>query len=309
MSNPVCNLLDIKYPILQGAMSRISKADLVGAVSRSGGLGVLTSIGMSSEELKSEIAKVRALTTKPFGVNLILQDENIQNVVDIVIKENVPVVTTGAGNPERYMKDLKEAGVIVIPVIANTYHAQKMEKIGADMLIAEGSEAGGHIGSLNTFTLVPQVVESVSIPVIGAGGVFDSASVNAMLALGAKGVQAGTIFLASKEAAIGNNYKQKLIDASGVSTIVTGLKLGHPVRSLTNNYLKKYSELEFSGASNEELEKMIVGSNLRGVEDDDMVTGTALAGQVASRIKSIKTVDQIIQEIFIENDGGLEECF
>ena len=298
----VTDLLNIEYPVIQGAMSRISTAPLVSAVSEAGGLGVLTSVGFEDEDLRKEIQAIKNTTDKPFAVNLMLQQPNIKAIVDTLINEGVKVVTTGAGTPKPYMDQLKSNDVTVISVVASVYHAKKMEDLGVDILVAEGNEAGGHIGTTNTFSLIPQIVDAVSIPVVGAGGVYDNRSVKAMEALGASGIQAGTIFLATTEAPIGDNYKQALIDASDTSTVVTGYKLGHPVRGLANELTTKYSELEYSSARAEELEKLTVGSNPRAIYVDDMENSSVLAGQVSGQITEITSVENVIKRLFSESE-------
>lgn len=294
----VAELLGIEYPIIQGAMAHISTHKIAGAVSEAGGLGILGSGGWSAEQLREEIKATREMTSKPFGVNLMLQMPNIAELIDVVIEENVPVVTTGAGSPAPYIPRLKEANIKVLPVIASVRHATKMEAAGADAVIAEGQEAGGHIGQTSTMALLPQVVDSVSIPVLGAGGVGDGRSVAAMYALGAQGIQAGTIFLMTDECPIPDSFKEKIKQANDTDTIVTGRKLKDPVRSLKNSMLLKYAELENANAPKEELEKLTLGSLARAVYDGDMETGSAMSGEIAGMLTKVVPVRELIINLF-----------
>lgn len=296
----VAEMLGIKYPIIGGAMARISTHKIVAAVSEAGGLGILGAGGWTGNQLREEIAKTRELTNKPFGVNLMLQMPNIDEIVDIVIEQGIKVVTTGAGSPERYIPRLKEVNTTIIPVIATVRHAKKMAGLGVDAIVAEGQEAGGHIGSSSTMALLPQVVDAVDIPVLGAGGLGDGRSLVAMYALGAQGVQAGTIFLTAEECAIPDNYKQKVIEANDTATIVTGRKAKDPVRSLRNPMLERYAKLEAENAPIEELQKLTVGSLSRAIYDGDMETGSAMAGEIAGLITSIRPAKEIIESIFKE---------
>ncbi|MFD0965900.1 nitronate monooxygenase [Seminibacterium arietis] len=294
----ITTLLGIKYPIIQGAMARIATHKIAGAVSAAGGLGILGSGGWSADQLREEIRLTREITDKPFGVNLMLQMPNIDELVDVIIEEKVKIVTTGAGSPAKYMVRFKEHGVIVIPVIAAVKHAIKMEQLGADAVVAEGQEAGGHIGQTSSMSLIPQIVDSVKIPVIAAGGVGDSRSIVAMYALGAQGVQAGTIFLSADECPIPDSYKQRVINATDTDTIVTGRKSGHPVRSLRNAMLEKYLSLENNNAPQEELDKLTQGSLVKAVYYGDMENGSPMAGEIAGMIKSLRPAKQIIEELF-----------
>lgn len=293
-------MLGIEYPIFQGAMARIATHKIAGAVSEAGGLGIIGGGGMSGDELREEIRLTREITSKPFGVNIMLQMENCDELVDVVIEQKVAVVTTGAGSPARYIPALKAANIKVIPVIASVRHALKMEELGVDAVVAEGQEAGGHIGQSSSMSLLPQVVDAVNIPVLGAGGIGDGRSVAAMYALGAQGIQVGTLFLSAEECPIPDSYKEKLIQSNDTATIVTGRKAKDPVRSLANSMLVKFAELEEANAPHAELEKLTVGSLSRAVYDGDMETGSAMAGEIAGMIKNVRPAKEIITSLFEE---------
>jgi len=295
----ICELLNIKYPIIQGGMANIATHQLAAAVSNAGGLGLIAAGGNNGEWVREEIRKCKKLTDKPFGVNIMLMNPQAPNIAQVIIEENVKIVTTGAGNPSPYMEAWKKAGIIVIPVIASVALAKRVERSGADAVIAEGTEAGGHIGDMTTMALVPQVVDSVSIPVIAAGGIADKRQVLAAFSLGAKGIQVGTIILASEECPIHINYKNKVVEAKDTETIVTGRSTGAPVRVLKNRMAKEYIRLTESGAKLEELEKLTLGSLRRAVLDGDVDTGSFMAGQVSGLIKEIKPIKQIIEDLFL----------
>ena len=299
----ICQLLGIEYPIFQGAMARIATHKIAGPASEAGGLGIIGGGGMSGDDLLEEIRLVREFTDKPFGVNLMLQMPNCDELVDVIIEEKVPVVTTGAGSPARYIPALKAAGVKIIPVVASVRHAVKMESLGVDAVVAEGQEAGGHIGSTSTMALLPQVVDAVKIPVLGAGGVGDGRSVAAMYALGAQGIQVGTLFLMAEECPIPASYQQRIMDANDTDTIVTGRKAKDPVRSLSNTMLRKFAELEEANAPHEELEKLTVGSLSRAVYDGDMETGSAMAGEIAGLLKEVLPAKVLIERLFSEAEA------
>ncbi|MRI86198.1 enoyl-[acyl-carrier-protein] reductase FabK [Aerococcaceae bacterium WS4759] len=299
----ICQLLGIEYPIFQGAMARIATHKIAGPVSEAGGLGIIGGGGMSRDDLREEIRLVREFTDKPFGVNLMLQMPNCDELVDVIIEEKVPVVTTGAGSPARYIPALKAAGVKIIPVVASVRHAVKMESLGVDAVVAEGQEAGGHIGSTSTMALLPQVVDAVKIPVLGAGGVGDGRSVAAMYALGAQGIQVGTLFLMAEECSIPASYQQRIMDANDTDTIVTGREAKDPVRSLSNTMLRKFAELEEANAPHEELEKLTVGSLSRAVYDGDMETGSAMAGEIAGLLKEVLPAKVLIERLFSEAEA------
>lgn len=296
----ICELLGIEYPIFQGAMARIATHKIAGAVSEAGGLGILGSGGWSADQLREEIRLTREITKKPFAVNLMLQMPNCDELAQVILDEKVKVVTTGAGSPKKYIPAFKEAGIKVIPVIASVRHAIKMQAAGVDAVVAEGQEAGGHIGQTSTMSLLPQIVDAVDIPVLGAGGVGDGRSLAAIYALGAQGIQVGTLFLSAEECPIPDSYKERLINAIDTDTIVTGRKAKDPVRSLKNPMLLKFAELEEANAPHEELEKLTLGSLSRAVYDGDMETGSAMAGEIAGMIKNIRPVKQIIEELFNE---------
>lgn len=303
----ITELLGIKYPILQGGMQHVSRSPLVIAVSNAGGLGLLTAGALDAEGLRNEIQTVRENTDKPFGVNLTLIQENIDEIVDVVIEEKVPIVTTGAGSPKKYFSRLKNAGIKVIPVIASVRHAVKMQELGVDAVIAEGQEAGGHIGSLSTMPLIRQVVEAVDLPVVAAGGIGDGRGLVAALALGAEAVQMGTVFLATEECPIPDAFKFQVIKAMDTSTIVTGRKGGHPVRSIRNDMLTHYLELELQNTPEEELEKLTVGSLYRAVVEGDVKSGTMMAGEIAGLVKEIRPAKEIIDEIVRDANTRLKE--
>jgi enoyl-[acyl-carrier protein] reductase II len=293
------DLLNIKYPIIQGGMANIANHQLASAVSNAGGLGLVGCGGWEPDRVREEIRKTKALTDKPFGVNIMLMSPYAEEISDIVIEEKVPVVTTGAGNPGKYLKKWKEAGIIVIPVVPSVAFAVRLERGGVDAIIVEGTEAGGHIGEISTMVLVPQVVDAVNIPVIAAGGVADHRGLDAVYALGARGVQLGTVLLASHECPIHENYKLKVIKAKDTSTVVTGRQTHAPVRVLKNQMAKEYLDLtRYGTASLEELEKLTLGSLRRAVFDGDLDRGSFMAGQSAGLVKEIRYVKDILKDIF-----------
>ncbi|WP_373424030.1 nitronate monooxygenase [Haploplasma modicum] len=298
MMKNICELLDIKYPIIQGAMANISKAELVAAVSSAGGLGVIGSSNNNKEWVRNEIRKVKELTDKPFGVNILLLSPHANDIAELVIEEKVKCVTTGAGNPGPYIEKWKEAGIIVIPVVPSVALAKRMEKAGADAVIAEGMEAGGHIGRMTTFALVPQVSDALSIPVIAAGGIADRKGALAAFALGAKGIQAGTVFLATKECPIHENYKNIVVNAKDTDTVITGSDQA-PVRVIKNQMAVEYIRLNKEGASFEELEKLTLGSLSKAIYDGNLNEGSFMAGQISGLVREIKTVKEVIDEFVI----------
>lgn len=299
-NNKICKLLGIKYPIFQGAMAWIANGNLAGHVSRDGGLGIIAGGGMPVEILRQEIRKVKEITSNPFGVNLMLMMEDVEKQIDVCIEEKVPVVTTGAGNPGPYMEKLKNAGIKVIPVVASVALAKRMEKIGADAVIAEGMEGGGHVGTITTMSLLPQVAEAVSIPVIGAGGIASGKQFLAALSLGAEGVQVGTKFLVAKECTIHENYKKAILKAKDRSTVSTGNYTGHPVRVIENKFAKQILEMEKVGAPKEEIEKMGVGKLRLAVVDGDTDNGSVMAGQVAAMVNTPMTTKEILESFMRE---------
>lgn len=297
MKTKITQLLDIQYPILQGGMAWVAEHNLVSAVSNAGGLGIIAAGNASYEVVKEEIRKTKELTDKSFGVNIMLLSPHAEDIARLVVEENVSVVTTGAGNPGPYIKQWKEAGIKVIPVVASVALAKIMERAGADAVIAEGCEAGGHIGELTTITLVPQVVDAVSIPVIAAGGICDGRGFAAVYMLGAQGVQMGTGFLTTRECVIHDNYKQCILKAKDIDTVVTGRSTGHPVRSLRNKMTREYLKMEKEGAGFEQLELLTLGTLRRAVLEGDTKTGTMMAGQCAGLMKKEKTCQELILDI------------
>lgn len=306
-ANRICRLLDIRYPIFLGGMAHVSRAPLVAAVSDAGGLGIIGSGGMSAEILAEQIALVREKTNQPFGVNLMLMDPNIDEQVAVVVRERVPVVTTGAGNPAKYLDQLRSADIKVFPVVPVTALARRMERAGVDGIIAEGTESGGHVGEVTTMVLVPQVVDAVSVPVVAAGGIADGRGLAAALALGAEGVQSGTVFLASAEAPVHDNYKQAILNANDRSTLVTGRDIGAPVRAIANKMTKEFARYEKEGRPLEEFEHLAVGGLCRAVYEGDVDTGSLMAGQISGLIREIKPVQTIIQDMVRTAAGLLQE--
>ncbi len=300
MKTEITELLGIQYPIIQGGMAWVGTWELASAVSEAGGLGIIGSGGAPAEWVKDQIQQVKKHTDKPFGVNLMLMNPDADKIAQIIAEEHVEVVTTGAGNPEKYMKMWKEAGVKVVPVVASVALARRMERSGADAVIAEGTESGGHIGETTTMVLVPQVVDAVSIPVIAAGGIADGRGFAAAMMLGAKAVQMGTIFVASKESIVHEAYKQKVIKAKDIDTKVTGRSTGHPVRTLRNQQTKEYLCLEAAGASLEELEKLTLGGLRKAVVDGDVMHGSVMAGQIAGLVKEELSCKEIIEKVYGE---------
>lgn len=293
----ICELLNIEYPIFQGAMAWIADGTLAGHVSKAGGLGIIAGGGMPSELLREEIRVVKSITDKPFAVNLMLMMAEVEEQIDVCIEEGVPVVTTGAGNPGPYMEKLKGAGIKVIPVVPSVALAKRMERVGADAVIAEGTEAGGHIGQITTISLVPQVKEAVSIPVIAAGGIANGKQFAATLALGAEGVQVGTRFIVAHECNVHENYKESIIKAKDRSTVATGNHTGHPVRVINNKLAKEMIKMEKEGASNEALEDMGRGKLRLAVKEGDIVNGSVMAGQIASMVTKRESCQEIILDL------------
>lgn len=307
--NRVCNLLGIKYPIIQGAMAWIADGNLAGHVSKEGGLGIIAGGGMPIDILRNEIKKAKEITSNPFGVNLMLMMPNIEEQIDVCIEEGVKVVTTGAGNPGIYMEKLKGAGIKVIPVVASVALAKRMEKIGADAVVAEGMEAGGHIGEITTMALVPQIAQAVSIPVIAAGGIGGGKQFLASFALGAEGVQVGTKFLVADECNVHDNYKEAIIKAKDRSTVATGNYTGHPVRVINNKLAKEMLEMEKHGASIEELEKLGTGKLRLAAVEGDVKEGSVMSGQVASMVTKREPVKDIIEGLMKELEAERENLF
>ncbi|MEG1889556.1 MAG: enoyl-[acyl-carrier-protein] reductase FabK [Lachnospiraceae bacterium] len=302
MKTAITKLLNIEYPILQGGMAWAAESNLAAAVSKAGGLGIIGAATAPPEVVRNQIRQVKESTEKPFGVNIMLLSPNAQEVARIVIEEKVPVVTTGAGNPSQFIKEWKEAGIKVIPVVASVALAKLMERTGADAVIAEGMESGGHIGSATTMALVPQVADAVKIPVIAAGGIADGRGLCAALMLGAEAVQMGTRFVATKECICHEKYKERVVAAKDIDTVVTGQSAGHPIRSLRNQMTKEYLSKEKAGTSFQELEEMTVGSLRNAVIDGDVKNGTVMAGQIAGMIQEVLSCEQVIQTIMEQAD-------
>ena len=303
MKTRITELLGIEYPVVQGAMARIADGGLAGAVSEAGGLGIIACGGARPEWIREQVARARALTSKPIGINVMLMDPRAGEVAELVCELGVEVVTTGAGSPANYMKMWKEAGVKVVPVVASSALAARMERLGADAVVAEGTEAGGHIGELTTMALVPSVCAAVSIPVIAAGGIVDGRGMLAAFALGAEGVQCGTRFLTVEECSVHEAWKEKVLKAKDSDTIVTGRGSGHPARCLKNKFSRKVRSLEGDMAKNgDELEQMYLGSLRRAVEGD-VDNGSMMAGQIAALVRERKTAKDVIDEIVSEAEA------
>lgn len=297
MKTRITELLQIEAPVIQGGMAWVAEHGLAAAVSNAGGLGIIGAASAPPEVVREEIRKCKELTDNPFGVNVMLLNPNADEVAKIVVEEGVRVVTTGAGNPGKYMELWKSAGVRVMPVVASVAMAKLMERAGADAVVAEGMESGGHIGSTTTIALVPQVADAVEIPVIAAGGIADGRGLAAAFMLGAEGVQLGTRFVASTESIVHRNYKEKILKAKDIDSVITGASTGHPVRSLRNQMTREYLELEREHADFMELEKLTLGSLRKAVIEGDTVHGTLMAGQIAGLIHEEKTCAQIIEEL------------
>ena len=300
MKTGITELLGIEYPIIQGGMAWVAEYNLAAAVSNAGGFGIIGAASAPPEIVREQIRKCKELTDKPFGVNVMLMNPNAEEVAKIVIEEGVKAVTTGAGNPAKFIPMWKEAGVKVIPVVASVAMAVMMERAGADAIVAEGMESGWHIGHTTTMALLPQVVDAVNIPVIGAGGIADGRGFAAAIMLGAEAVQMGTAFLVAKENIVHENYRNKVIAAKDIDSVVTGTSTGHPVRGLRNHMTKEYLRLEKEGATIDELEKITLGSLRRAVIEGDAKDGTVMAGQIAGLIKKEATCKEIITSIYNE---------
>ena len=300
MKTKVTELLQIEYPIIQGGMAWVAEHHLAAAVSEAGGFGLIGAASAPPEIVREEIRKAKELTDKPFGVNIMLLNPNADEVAKIVVEEGIQAVTTGAGNPEKYMPMCKEAGVKVIPVVASVAMAKRMERYGADAVVAEGMEAGGHIGNQTTMALIPQIVDAVNIPVIAAGGIGDGRGVAASFMLGAEGVQIGTRFVVADESIVHDNYKDRIVKAKDIDSVVTGQSTGHPVRCLRNQMTKEYIKKEQEGVPFEELERMTLGSLRKAVMDGDILNGTVMAGQIAGLVSKRQSCKEILQEIMTE---------
>ncbi len=300
MKTRITELLGIEYPVIQGGMAWVAEYHLAAAVSNAGGLGLIGAGGAPAEFVREQIRKTKELTDKPFGVNIMLMNPEADAIARVIVDEGVKVVTTGAGNPGKYMEMWKKAGVKVIPVVASVAMAKMMERAGADAIVAEGTESGGHIGSITTMALVPQVVDAVNIPVIAAGGIADGRGFAAAMMLGAEAVQMGTIFVVAKECIVHSNYKDKVIAAKDIDSEVTGRSNGHPVRSIRNKMTREYLKMEQEGATFEELERLTLGSLRNAVIEGDVVNGTIMAGQIAGLVKEEKSCEDIIKDIMTQ---------
>lgn len=308
MQTEITKLLGIEYPIIQGGMAWVAEHHLAAAVSEAGGLGLIGGANAPAEVVRNEIREARKLTSKPFGVNVMLMSPHAEDIAKVVVEEGIKVVTTGAGSPEKYMKMWKEAGIVVIPVVASVALARRMERTGADAVVAEGTESGGHIGEATTMTLVPQVVDAVNIPVIAAGGIADGRGLAASFMLGAKAVQMGTRFVVADESIVNEAYKDRIIAAKDIDSAVTGRSHGHPVRSLRNAMTREYSKLEAEGKSFEELEYLTLGTLRKAVMEGDIVHGTVMAGQIAGLVSKKQSAKEIIDEIMSEATNLLKNA-
>ena len=306
MKTEITELLNIEYPIIQGGMAWVADYHLAAAVSNAGGLGLIGSGGAPASWVKDQIREVKKLTDKPFGVNIMLMNPEADEIAKVIVEEKVPVVTTGARNPAKYIKDWKEAGVKVIPVVASCALAKMMERCGADAVVAEGTEAGGHIGEITTMSLVPQVVDAVNIPVIAAGGIADGRGFAAALMLGAKAVQMGTHFVATKECNVHENYKEKIIKAKDIDSKVTGRSTGHPVRVLRNQMSNEYIKKEQEGATLEELELLTLGGLRKAVVEGNVKEGSLMAGQIAGLVKKQYTCKELIEKVVTQGQQVIE---
>lgn len=304
MRQEVTELLGIRYPIIQGGMAWVAEHQLAAAVSNAGGLGLIGAASAPPEVVREEIRKAKELTDKPFGVNVMLLNPNAEEVAKVVVEEGIKVVTTGAGNPAKFMPMWKEAGVKVIPVVASVAMAKLMERGGADAIVAEGMESGGHIGSATTMTLVPQIADAVKIPVIAAGGIADGRGYAAAMMLGASAVQMGTRFIVAKESIVHENYKERVVKAKDIDSEVTGMSTGHPIRVLRNKMTREYLKMEKAGASFEELEMLTLGALRKAVVEGDVVQGSVMAGQIAGLVSKEETCEEIIRDV-VENGERL----
>lgn len=303
MQTEVTRLLGIEVPVIQGGMAWVAEYHLAAAVSNAGGLGLIGAASAPADWVRDQIRKAKELTKRPFGVNIMLMSPYADEVAQVVAEEGVKVVTTGAGNPEKYMKLWKKSGIKVIPVVASAALAKRMERCGADAVVAEGCEAGGHIGENTTMCLVPQIVDAVKIPVIAAGGIADGRGMAAAFMLGAKGVQMGTHFIVTDECQVHEAYKERILKAKDIDSRVTGRSTGHPVRALRNDMTKKYLELEKKGASFEELEQLTLGGLRKAVVDGDVKDGSVMAGQIAGLVKERMSCKELLDRLVAETDA------
>ena len=306
MQTELTRLLGIKYPIFQGGMAWVAEYHLAAAVSEAGGLGIIGAANAPAEWVREQIRETKKRTANPFGVNVMLMSPHAEAVAEVIAQEGVAAVTTGAGNPEKYMDMWKEKGIKVIPVVASVAMAKRMQRCGADAVVAEGCESGGHIGESTTMALVPQVADEVSVPVVAAGGIADGRGIAAALMLGAKGVQIGTRFVVTEECQVHQNYKDRIVKARDIDTRVTGRSTGHPVRTLRNEMTKKYQEMESAGASLEELEYLTLGALRKAVQEGDIKHGSVMSGQIAGLVKEEISCRQLIDSLVKETDALLK---
>ena len=305
----VCDRIGIEYPIFQGGMAWVSEHVLAAAVSNAGGLGIISAMNAPGEYLRKEIRACREMTDRPFGVNVMLMSPHAPEVAKVILEEKVPVVTTGAGLPGVYMKEWVPAGIKVVPVVPSVAIAKRVAREGATAVIAEGCESGGHVGELTTMALVPQVVDAVDVPVLAAGGIADGRGIAASFMLGARGVQVGTRFLCATECQVHPNYKKKILAARDIDTVVTGKRLGHPVRCLKNPFARSFGQMEYdSTITNEEIEKFGAGSLRKAAVEGDMENGSIMAGQIAALVKEEQPAAQIIREMFAQAEQLLAEA-
>lgn len=300
MKTRVTELLGVKYPIIQGGMAWVAEHHLAAAVSEAGGFGLIGAASAPADIVREEIRKAKELTNNPFGVNIMLLNPNAEDIANLVVEENIPAITTGAGTPEKFMAMWKDAGIKVIPVVASVAMAKRVERCGADAVVVEGMEAGGHIGSQTTMTLVPQIADAVNIPVIAAGGIGDGRGFAAAWMLGAEAVQMGTRFVVADESIVHENYKERIIKAKDIDSVVTGQSTGHPIRILRNQMSKEYLQKEKEGASFEELEYMTLGALRKAVIEGDVTRGSVMAGQIAGLIDRKQSCREIIEEVMNE---------
>jgi len=303
MRTAICDLFGIEHPVIQGGMAWLGTAELVSAVSNGGGLGIIGAGNAPSSWVREQIRAARERTDKPFGVNIMLMSPFVEEVIEVILEEGVPIVTTGGGNPGVYISRLKQAGIKVMPVVSSVALAKRLERSGADAIVAEGLESGGHIGETTTMALVPQVVDSVAVPVVAAGGIGDGRGLAAALSLGAQGVQLGTRFVCAEECIAHAKFKERLLQARDRATVVTGYSMGHPVRCLENKMTRQFSAMEKAGASVEELERFGEGKLQLGVLEGDVEGGSLMAGQIAGLIREVKPAAAIIREIVAEAEA------
>lgn len=309
LKTELCDLLEIETPIIQGGMAWVATGELAAAVSSAGGLGIIGAGNAPADVIEKEIEKVRELTDKPFGLNIMLLSPFADDIIELAIEKKVPVITTGAGNPGKHVKRFQEAGSKVIPVIPSVALARRMERLNVDAVIVEGTEAGGHIGELATMALVPQVVDAIDVPVIAAGGVADGRGLAAVIALGAKGTQIGTRFVCSEECTASDAFKKAIIGARDRDAVVTGRSTGHPVRNLKNKLTKEIDRLEKEGASPEKIEEVGSGKLRDAVIEGDVREGSVMAGQIAGMISEIKSVKEIMEEIMLKAENTIKSSY